>query len=54
MSWISVKVEKPIPVFNEYVLTWDGEEIRFTPTISFRHCGEITHWQPLPEPPQEN
>lgn len=51
MNWISVEDEYPEPIHNEYVLGWDGSEIRFLPSVSFMHCKSVTHWMPLPAPP---
>lgn len=60
MNWISV--EDRLPEFGESILAWDNsvecicfgwysKDHGFTETTRF--IKEVTHWMPLPEPPEE-
>lgn len=56
-KWISVKDR--LPNFEQPVLAYSGEELG----IGFAYldgdgkwygdCGDVTHWMPLPEPPEK-
>lgn len=56
MNWISVKDR--LPNFEQTVLAYSGEELG----IGFAYldgdgkwygdCGDVTHWMPLPAPPE--
>lgn len=60
-DWISVKDR--LPEANSYCLVWDNDpncaEVlcgRYTGNAWIADgfiCDYITHWQPLPDPPQE-
>lgn len=49
-SWISVKDRLPV---TGNVLATDGQIIITAPSSSVRSRKSITHWMPLPEPPEE-
>ena len=68
-EWISVKDRLPedrvlevlvfngtAPEYNQHVFhaTWFMERMNFkSKTDGYRYLGEITHWMPLPEPPEK-
>ena len=67
MEWISVKDRLPnerimpvlafngtAPIYNQHVFqaTWFGQDKYFLANDrALKYLGEITHWMPLPEPP---
>lgn len=51
-NWISVKDR--LPEHNTYVLVTDGSEVhRSKVWEEFFDMGPVTHWMPLPKPPEE-
>ncbi|MEY8373880.1 hypothetical protein AAK912_10430 [Merdimmobilis hominis] len=48
--WISVKEYLP---YGGTVLATDGVTVITAPASSVTPAGAITHWMPLPEPPEE-
>lgn len=61
-KWISVKNKKNRPPFNKNVLGYSNKgriDITFTQIdgefddVNFSEDEDITHWQPLPNPPDE-
>lgn len=60
--WISVEDKLPEPsievlccldTHEMVVLYFDDTDGCFTDNFSGEPCEDITHWQPLPEPPKE-
>ena len=50
-QWISVK--NKLPEHNTYVLVTDGSEVhRSKVWQEFFDMGPVTHWMPLPKPPE--
>lgn len=50
-TWISVKEYLP---YGGTVLATDGVTVTIAPASSVYPAGAITHWMPLPEPPEED
>lgn len=68
-EWISVEERLPeerilavlifngtAPIWNQHVFAgcWFGQSKIFKPEDNHTFIGEITHWMPLPEPPQDS
>jgi hypothetical protein len=61
-KWISVKEQLPEEVCRCLVITKRHEESSMVNTATYNHMGwwthgnfgEITHWMPLPQPPEED
>ena len=57
-NWISVKDEMPTENFKNYLCfrpdsTMDTRRVQMLKQGEFDSIYEVTHWMPLPEPPQK-